>query len=191
MLCSGCSALHGVSSNWKKKSSESHFDIFFVTCFVLFFHWKGTILISCNNFMITCAMDKGPLIKFYNSGLDLLNWDELACCGKQAKTNRHIWTNHHKRHFALYWLGGMIYFICIYREEPLLSNVTNSDMLSYEYKQSLSLSHEIYRSISKPEDKNTLAYKKNACTWQAYFALIKYIDTQYCAYLSLQPSVYD
>ena len=140
--------------------------------------------------MITCAMDKGPLIKFYNSGLDLLNWDELACCGKQAKTNRHIWTNHHKRHFALYWLGGMIYFICIYREEPLLSNVTNSDMLSYEYKQSLSLSHEIYRSISKPEDKNTLAYKKNACTWQAYFALIKYIETQYCAYLSLQPCLW-
>ena len=102
----------------------------------------------------------GPLIKFYNSDSDLINWDGLAYCREQVKTNKPVLTDHishtisscliHQEHFASYWLGETLDFVCILKEEPLATTII---------KHTLSLPQEIRLSIPEHQGKNTLAYK--------------------------------
>ena len=65
----------------------------------------------------------------------------VTCCRQQVKTNRPIQTGTfstqlascliYQEHFTSYWSRETVGFIFKYRDEPLLSNTTKSNMLRY------------------------------------------------------------
>lgn len=54
-----------------------------------------------------------PFIKFYNSDHGLLNWNGLACCKQQTKTNRPVQTDYLSHATSFLFYSSRVLFIIL------------------------------------------------------------------------------